>query len=195
MPVSGVAGRGVVRSAGDSVRESVRSSVRSACRRAVVAVTAIAAALTATAPVVHAQGFVNELTLSSGALVVPEPTIANFSSWPPSASGPVSDSVPLTWQVTTPRQSNWWRYVVVSVRCEAVAGGKPCDDVEWRDPSGTWRALSPGGAVLDARWVLPGITFDDYGSAIWLRWRLAWDDPAPATHVATVGLTVEVYRL
>jgi len=132
--------------------------------------------------------------LSTAPIVFPTPTLANFSSWPPSAVGPVTDSVALPF--TVDRTGNVQRReTTVLVRCTAVSGGKACADIEWRNgASGPWTALTVTDAVVESRTVIPNELNDPWSGTLWLRVRIDWDDPAPSVMTSGIALTLSVYR-
>jgi hypothetical protein len=134
-----------------------------------------------------------EFTLSAGAVTFPTPTAANYSTWPPSASGPVTDSVAVPFEVS--RTSTGWRIATVLIRCTAVAGGKACGDIEWRNgPTGTWQTLSLADAEVETRWMwIFGANFG-WSNTLWLRVRLRPGDPIPSVMSSQIALSLEVYR-
>jgi hypothetical protein len=135
-----------------------------------------------------------ELELATGAVTFPTPTAAHFASWPPSASGPVTDSVAVPYVVY--RNANLTiRVTTVLIRCTGVAGGKACGDIEWRNgPSGPWRALTTGNEEVESRTVFPLLFNDPWGGTLWLRFRVSLGDPAPALITSNIALTLSVYR-
>jgi len=153
--------------------------------------TAIVVSLIAPA-VLSAQS--TDFMLSTAPITFPTPTLANFSSWPASATGPVTDSVALPFSVvragnTTVRETS------VLIRCTSVAGGKACSDIEWRNgPTGPWRALSQSDAVVEVRTVIPGQLNDPWSGTLWLRVRIGWNDPAPSVMTSGIALTLSVFR-
>lgn len=141
--------------------------------------------------VVHAQ--TTEFTLSTGAVTFPTPTAANYSTWPPSAVGPVTDSVAVPFDVT--RTSTGWRIATVLIRCTAVAGGKACGDIEWRNGStGAWQTLTLTDTEVETRWLwIFGSNFG-WSNTLWLRVRLRPGDPIPSVMSSQIALSLEVYR-
>jgi len=135
-----------------------------------------------------------DLVLSTAPITFPTPTLANFSSWPASAAGPVTDSVALPFSVE--RAGNpTVRETSVLIRCTSVAGGKACSDIEWRNgPSGPWRALSLSDALVEARTVIPSVSNDPWSGTVWLRVRIDWNDPAPSVMTSGIALTLSVFR-
>jgi hypothetical protein len=135
-----------------------------------------------------------DFLLSTAPIAFPTPTLANYSSWPASAVGPVTDSVAVPYAVDRTGQSHV-RVTTVLIRCTSVSGGKACSDIEWRNgPTGAWRALTVSDEVVEERTVIPGQLNDPWFGTLWLRVRLDWNDPAPAVMTSGIALTLSVYR-
>jgi hypothetical protein len=139
------------------------------------------------------QAQTTEFTLSTGAVTFPTPTAANYSTWPPSASGPVTDSVAVPFEVS--RTSTGWRIATVLIRCTAVAGGKACGDIEWRNgATGAWQTLTFTDAEVETRWLwIFGSNFG-WSNTLWLRVRLRPGDPIPSVMSSQIALSLDVYR-
>jgi len=157
--------------------------------RAIVAVLLVACSLVGG----RLSAQTTEFTLSTGAVTFPTPTAANYGSWPPSAAGPVTDSVAVPFEVS--RSSSAWRIVSVLIRCTAVTGGKACGDIEWRNgPTGAWQSLTLADAVVETRWLwFFGSPFG-WTNTLWLRVRLQSNDPIPSVMGSQIALSLEVYR-
>jgi hypothetical protein len=135
-----------------------------------------------------------DFRLSASALTFPTPTMANFTSWPPSATGPVTDSVPVTFVVDRVRQSSI-RVTTVLLRCAGASGVKTCSDIEWRsDAGGGWRPLTLIDEEVESRTVIPILFNDPWSGTIWFRVRVDWSDPAPSVSTSNIALTLSVYR-
>lgn len=172
-----------------AIREMVTAH-RSAVTRGVCAFAfAFAWPITTTA---DAQSI--DFVLSTAPITFPSPRLANFMAWPPSASGPVTDSVALPYSVVRTQQ-NTTRVTTVLIRCTGTTGGKPCADIEWRNgPVGPWRSLTLVDEVVEARNVIPGALNDPWSGVLWLRTRVSWDDPAPSLMTSGIALTLSVFR-
>jgi hypothetical protein len=141
-----------------------------------------------------AQAQTTDFVMSSAPITFPSPTLANFSSWPASAVGPVTDSVAVPFTVTR-TGAGTIRITDVLIRCTSVIGGKACDDIEWRyGPSGPWRALTMANVTVDSRFVIPGWINEPWSGVVWMRVRLSWTDPAPSVMTSGIALTLSVYR-
>ncbi len=152
-----------------------------------VCATAVGAAGTASA---QSTDFV----LSTAPLVFPTPTLGNFTTWSPSAPGPVTDSIAVPFTVDRVQQS-FIRLTTVKVRCAGVSGAKACGDIEWRSgPTGAWNTLTLVDADVESRYVIPLLFNDPWSGTLWLRVRLDWADPAPAVMTSNIALTLSVYR-
>lgn len=136
-----------------------------------------------------------EFALSTGAVVFPTPTPGNYSSWPASAAGPVTDSVAVPYTVSR-LANNSWRETTVLIRCQSATAPKTCGDYEWRNgPTGPWQPLTASDAVVASRWVIPFWFNDPWGDTLWLRVRLDVSDPAPTIVTSNIVLTLTVTRL
>jgi hypothetical protein len=162
-------------------------------RRHVAALAAVVALGLCAVPRAQAHAQATEFTLSTGAVTFPTPTSANYDTWPPSASGPVTDSVAVPFEVS--RSSTGWRIATVLIRCVAVAGGKACGDIEWRNGStGAWQPLTLADADVETRWLwIFGSNFG-WSSTLWLRVRLRPGDPVPSVMSSQIALSLEVFR-
>jgi hypothetical protein len=150
-----------------------------------------ALAVCAAAP---AQAQSTDFVLSTAPLVFPTPTLSNFTSWPPSATGPVTDSIAVPFTVDRVQQT-FLRFTTVAVRCTGVSGAKACGDIQWRSgPTGAWNTLTLVDAEVESRWVWPLLFNDPWSGTLWLRVRLNWADPAPAVMTSNIALTLSVYR-
>lgn len=146
------------------------------------------------APVSIARSQSTEFSLSVGSVSFPTPTLANYSSWPSSATGPVTDSVPVQFVVDRVNQSTV-RITTVLIRCAGTTGVKTCADIEWRSNTNQlWRPLSLIDAEVEARTVIPLQSNDPWSGVVWLRVRLNMSDPAPSISTSNVALTMSVYR-
>ncbi len=135
-----------------------------------------------------------DFVLSTAPLVFPTPTVSHFTSWPASASGPVTDSIALPFSVDRVQQSTI-RITTVLIRCVGVTGVKSCSDIEWRGgPSGPWRPLSLIDETVEERTMIPTQLNDQWSGVLWLRVRIAWDDPAPSLSTSNIALSLSVYR-
>lgn len=135
-----------------------------------------------------------EFALSTGSVVFPMPRQSNYTTWPASATGPVTDSVSVPFTVSALQQSTL-RTTTVLIRCLAVAGPKQCTDIEWRFGSnGPWRALTQTDAEVESRTVIPFIFNDPWSGTLWLRVRIGWTDPAPSLVTSNIAMTLSVYR-
>ena len=135
-----------------------------------------------------------DFVLSTAPIIFPTPTLSNFTTWPPSAPGPVTDSVAVPFTVDRVQQS-LIRLTTVRVRCSGVSGAKTCDDIEWRSgPTGAWNTLTLVDADIESRWVFPLLFNDPWSGTLWLRIRLNWADPAPAVMTSNIALTLSVNR-
>jgi hypothetical protein len=140
----------------------------------------------------HAQS--TDFLLSTAPVTFPTPRLEQFSSWPPSATGPVTDSVAVPFSVSR-RQNLSLRIASVLVRCTGTTGGKPCADIEWRSgPVGAWRPLTLTDEVVESRTMIPLLVNETWSGVLWLRVRISWDDPAPSVMTSGVALTLSVYR-
>lgn len=143
---------------------------------------------------VVAQAQTTDFVMSSAPITFPSPTLANFSSWPASAPGPVTDSVAVPFTVTR-TGAGTIRITDVLIRCTNVVGGKSCADIEWRyGPSGPWQSLTLANATVDSRFVIPFWFNEPWSGTVWLRVRLDWNDPAPSIMTSGIALTLSVYR-
>lgn len=146
------------------------------------------------APWRSASGQSTGFALSTGAVTIPTPGMSNYTAWPASATGPVTDSVAVPFTVSVLNQ-NSTRITTVLIRCVAVTGPKQCTDVEWRNgPVGPWRALTLLDNSVESRTVIPNGLNDPWSGTIWLRVRIAWADPAPSLVASNIALTLSVYR-
>jgi hypothetical protein len=144
-------------------------------------------------PVV-AQAQTTDFVMSSAPITFPSPTLANFSTWPASATGPVTDSVAVPFTVTR-SGAGTIRITDVLIRCTSVVGGKSCADIQWRyGASGPWQSLTMTNVSVDSRWVIPGWINEPWSGTVWLRVRLDWNDPAPSVMTSGIALTLSVYR-
>lgn len=135
-----------------------------------------------------------DFLLSTAPIAFPTPTLANYSSWPASAVGPVTDSVAVPFAVDRVGQTHI-RVTTVLIRCTSVSGGKSCSDIEWRNgPTGPWRALTVNDETVESRIVFPFFINDPWSGTLWLRVRLDWNDPAPSVMTSGIALTLSVYR-
>lgn len=135
-----------------------------------------------------------DFVMSSAPIAFPSPSLANFSSWPASATGPVTDSVAVPFTVTR-TGAGTIRITDVLIRCTGVVGGKSCADIEWRyGPSGPWQSLTLTDATVDSRFVIPFWFNEPWSGTVWLRVRLAWNDPAPSVMTSGIAITLSVYR-
>jgi len=142
----------------------------------------------------HASAQSTDFVLSTAPIIFPTPTLSNFTTWPPSASGPVTDSVAVPFTVDRVQQS-FIRLTTVSVRCAGVSGAKACGDIQWRSGStGAWNTLTLVDADVESRWVFPLLFNDPWSGTLWLRVRLDWADPAPAVMTSNIALTLSVSR-
>ncbi len=157
------------------------------------ALTALCALLSVTPPAsAAAQG--TDFLLSAGSFAFPTPTVSNYTSWPSSATGPVTDSVAVAFTVDRAGQSST-RITTVLLRCSGVTGVKICGDIEWRSNSnGTWRALTLIDSEVESRTVIPLTLNDPWSGTLWFRVRLDWNDPAPSVSTSSIALTLSVYR-
>ncbi len=165
---------------------------RSIIARAAAVTIAVLSCASAFATTARAQSI--DFVLSTAPITFPSPRLANFMAWPPSASGPVTDSVALPYSVVRTQQ-NTTRVTTVLIRCTGTTGGKPCADIEWRNgPVGPWRSLTLVDEVVEARNVIPGALNDPWSGVLWLRTRVSWDDPAPSLMTSGIALTLSVFR-
>ncbi len=133
-------------------------------------------------------------SLSVGSVSFPTPTLANYSSWPPSATGPVTDSVPVQFTIDRVNQSTV-RITTVLIRCSGTTGVKTCADIEWRSNSNSaWRPLSLVDEEVEERTIVPLQSNDPWSGVLWLRVRLNINDPAPSVSTSNIALTMSVYR-
>lgn len=164
--------------------------------RAALMASAISTIAAVVAPVVQplrAQS--TEFSLSTGAVVFPTPVPANYSSWPASASGPVTDSVAVPFTVAR-TANNTWRLTTVLIRCQSATAPRTCGDYEWRNgATGPWQPLTLTDAEVESRWVIPFWFNDPWSNTLWLRVRLDVNDPAPTLVTSNIVLTLTVSRL
>lgn len=140
----------------------------------------------------HAQS--TDFRLSVGSVSFPTPTLANYASWPPSATGPVTDSVPVQFTVDRVRHSTV-RITAVWIRCNGTTGVKSCADIEWRsNTNSSWRPLSLIDEEVEERRVIPLQSNDPWSGILWLRVRLNLNDPAPSVSTSNIALTMSVFR-
>jgi hypothetical protein len=136
-----------------------------------------------------------EFQLSIGSVVFPTPTPGNYTSWPPSASGPVTDSMAVPFTVDRV-SNNTIRVTTVLIRCLSVSGPKACGDYEWRaGATGPWQPLTLVDTEVESRLVFPFFFNDPWSSTVWLRVRLNASDPAPSVVMSNIALTLSVTRL
>lgn len=135
-----------------------------------------------------------DFRLSVGSVSFPTPSLSNYNSWPTSATGPVTDSVPVQFTVDRVRQSTS-RVTTVFIRCNGTTGIKTCGDIEWRSNNNSgWQPLSLVDAEVEARTVVPFQSNDPWSGTVWLRVRLDWSDPAPSVSTSNISLTMTVFR-
>ncbi len=158
--------------------------------RALMAQCALLCAL----PLMSARAQSTDFQLSAGSFAFPTPTAANYTTWPPSATGPVTDSVPVVFAVDRVQQSTE-RITTVLLRCTGTTGVKVCGDIEWRSNSNaSWKALTLVDAVVETRTLIPLALNDSWSGTLWFRVRLNWNDPAPSVSTSSIALTLSVYR-
>jgi hypothetical protein len=173
------------------VERAVAAAVRRAASGAPALVFAVVG-LVGSVRAAHAQS--TDFLLSTAPVTFPTPRLEQFSSWPPSATGPVTDSVAVPFSVSR-RQNLSLRIASVLVRCTGTTGGKPCADIEWRSgPVGAWRPLTLTDEVVESRTMIPLLVNETWSGVLWLRVRISWDDPAPSVMTSGVALTLSVYR-
>ncbi len=172
------------------VRDAV---IRSAGRHRAL-VRCLVALMAAVGPGATLDAQSTDFLLSTAPISFPTPRLEQFTSWPPSASGPVTDSVVVPF--TVDRRNNLTiRVTTVLVRCTGTTGGKPCSDIEWRSgPSSAWRPLSLVDQEVESRTVIPILLNDPWSGEVWFRVRVSWDDPAPSTMTSGIALTLSVFR-
>ena len=129
-----------------------------------------------------------------GAVTFPTPTAASYTSWPPSATGPVTDSVAVPFTVDRTANSTI-RVTTVLIRCQSTTGPKTCADYEWRNgATGAWQSLSLTDTEVESRLVIPVFFNDPWSGTVWLRARVSLADPAPAVATSLIAFTLEVRR-
>ena len=145
-------------------------------------------------PLMSARAQSTDFQLSAGSLAFPTPTVANYTTWPPSATGPVTDSVPVSFTVDRVQQTTT-RITTVLLRCTGATGIKGCADIEWRSNSNaSWQALTLVDSEVETRTVIPLVLNDPWTGTLWFRVRLDWNDPAPSVSTSSIALTLSVYR-
>lgn len=145
-------------------------------------------------PVLSAAAQSTDFLLSAGSISFPTPTTANYTTWPPSAAGPVTDSVSVAFTVDRVRQTST-RVTTVLLRCTAATGVKSCADIEWRSNSNaSWQPLTLIDAEVESRTVIPLVLNDPWAGTLWFRVRLDWNDPAPSVSTSSIAMTLSVYR-
>jgi hypothetical protein len=144
----------------------------------------------------------NTLTISGASLTIPQPGVTEFNA---GFSGSTTFTFTADPNTGSPGVQ---RIMTVKIRCASVTGGsKPCGDVQWSSSSPDvvpWTDLTGTFVTVTSRCVQRNTASpsgcvdapphgDPINGDISLRMKLAWASDAPASYVATINVTLEVY--